>query len=437
MMLKPLNLSTKIAVVGAGIAGHGAAWALSKHCRVTLFERETHFGGHSYTYDVDCDDYSVPVDMGFIVYNELNYPNLVGLFNTLGVQTEKSNMSFAVSLDDGAYEYHGSGLRGVFAQKRNMLRPGHIRMLLQVLKFYKNAPSIAKQRDLTTITLGEWLDDLGMSRGFRERHIIPMAACIWSASAQEILDFPAAAFVRFFENHGLFKLNQRPQWRTVSGGSRSYVKALHDDMQAVTRRACPVTAIERGPEGVTIHSPNGTETFDEVIIATHGDEALPLLSNPTEAEKDVLPAFRYSTNEVILHTDHRLMPKRRKVWSSWNYVAPSVIDATRPVPLTYWMNRLQNLPANQDIFVTLNPFEPIAAEFVHQRKTFMHPIFDAQTYDAQPKLEALQGRDRIWYAGSYFGYGFHEDALTSGLNVAKALGVMLPWEAGAQAVAAE
>ncbi|MEM9879127.1 MAG: FAD-dependent oxidoreductase [Pseudomonadota bacterium] len=434
---RSINPRTKIAVIGAGIAGHGAAWALSKQCNVTLFERETQFGGHSYTYDVKCDGYTVPVDMGFIVYNELNYPNLVGLFNTLGVKTERSNMSFSVSLNNGAYEYHGSGLKGVFAQKRNLLHPGHLRMLLQVLKFYKSAPVEARARDLTQITLGEWLSELGMGRGFRERHIVPMAACIWSASAQEILDFPAAAFVRFFENHGLFKLKQRPQWRTVSGGSRSYVKALHDDMQAVTRRACPVSAVERGADSVTVHSPNGAEMFDEVIIATHGDEALPLIENPTRAETETLSAFRYSSNEVILHTDHRLMPKRRKVWSSWNYVAPSVIDPGRPVPLTYWMNRLQNLPANQDIFVTLNPLEPIAPKYVQQRRTFMHPIFDARTYAAQPKLQDLQGADRIWFAGSYFGYGFHEDALSSGLAVAKALGARLPWEEGAQAVAAE
>lgn len=437
MSSRPLNRNKKIAVVGAGAAGHGAAWALSTRCDVTLYEREERFGGHAHTVDVACDGYDVPVDMGFIVYNELNYPNLIGLFDALGVETEPSNMSFAVSLDDGAYEYHGGGLPGVFAQKRNLFSPRHIHMLRQLLRFYKTVPQRAKQQDLTKITLGQWLDEMAMGQWFKDRHIIPMAACIWSASANEILDFPAAAFVRFFENHGLLKLKNRPAWRTVTGGSRSYVDALHKAMNAVTHSACSVTSVERTDGGVIVHAGGTAQTFDDVIIATHGDEALPLLANPTADEQAVLPAFRYSSNEVLLHTDASLMPRRRSVWSSWNYVAPSAVDPDRPVPLTYWMNRLQNLPANQDIFVTLNPFEPIDSAHVHQARRFMHPIFDAQTYAAQPKLAGLQGVGGVWFAGSYFTYGFHEDALTSGLAVAKALGAVLPWEQAPHAVAAE
>lgn len=433
----PFTSHKKIAVIGAGAAGHGAAWALSKQCDVTLFEKEDRFGGHAHTVDVACDGYSVPVDMGFIVYNELNYPNLIGLFDTLGVKTEASNMSFSVSLDEGKYEYSGNGVSGVFAQRKNIFSLRHIHMLRQLLKFYKTVPERAKTKDLTRITLGDWLDEMSMGRWFRERHIIPMAACIWSASSQEILDFPAAAFVRFFENHGLLKLKDRPAWRTVSGGSRSYVDALHKDMTAVTRSACPVTAVERVDGGVIVHSQGPAQRFDEVVIATHGDDVLPMLANPTEAERALFPAFRYSDNEVILHTDTALMPKRRRVWSSWNYVAPSQIAPDRAVPLTYWMNKLQNLPANQDVFVTLNPFEPIDPSKVHKTMSFSHPIFDARTYAAQPKLHDVQGVERVWFAGSYFSYGFHEDALTSGLNVAKALGAVLPWEAQAQAVAAE
>lgn len=437
MSSAPATPMKKIAVVGAGAAGHGAAWALSKHCDVTLYEREARFGGHAHTVMAKSGDTEVPVDMGFIVYNDLNYPNLIGLFDALGVKTEPSNMSFAVSLDEGAYEYSGGGLPGVFAQKRNIFSPKHIQMLRELLRFYKTVPARAKERDLTKITLGEWLDEMDMGRWFRERHIIPMAACIWSASANEILQFPAAAFVRFFENHGLLKLKDRPPWRTVTGGSKAYVDALHADMKAVKRSACPVTAVERIESGVRVIAGGLAEDFDEVVIATHGDEALPLITNPTAAEKDILPAFRYSKNEVILHTDPSLMPKRRKVWSSWNYVAPSTVEANRPVPLTYWMNRLQNLPANQDFFVTLNPFDPIDPAHVQQVRTFMHPIFDAQTYAAQPKLAQLQGADKIWFAGSYFTYGFHEDALASGLAVAKALGASLPWEDTPQAIAAE
>lgn len=437
MSSSPLHPKKKIAVVGAGAAGHGAAWALSKHCSVTLYEREARFGGHAHTVDVACPGYDVPVDMGFIVYNELNYPNLIGLFDALGVETEASNMSFSVSLDGGKYEYHGGGVPGVFAQKRNVFSPRHIHMLRQLLRFYKTVPQRAKQQDLTQITLGDWLDEMHMGRWFRERHIIPMAACIWSASANEILEFPAAAFVRFFENHGLLKLKDRPAWRTVTGGSRRYVEALHKDMTAATNSSCPVSAVERTQEGVLVHAGGRAALFDDVIIATHGDEALPLLANPTADERAILPAFRYSSNDVILHTDASLMPRRKSVWSSWNYVAPSAVDPDRPVPLTYWMNRLQNLPANQDVFVTLNPFEPIDEAHVQQRRSFTHPIFDAQTYAAQPKLQGLQGVDGVWFAGSYFTYGFHEDALSSGLAVAKALGAVLPWEQPARAVAAE
>ncbi|MEM9287733.1 MAG: FAD-dependent oxidoreductase [Pseudomonadota bacterium] len=428
----------KIAVIGAGIAGHGAAWALSKASNVILYEKESQFGGHAHTVDVDCGEYSVPVDMGFIVYNQLNYPNLTALFDHLGVATETSNMSFAVSLDGGRYEYHGSGLAGVFAQKRNMLSPRHIHMLRQVVRFYKSVPHLAREIDLTKITLGQWLDAMSMGRWFRERHIIPMAACIWSASANEILDFPAAAFVRFFENHGLLKLKDRPQWRTVSGGSRAYVAALHKDMRAVKRASCPVTAVARVEGGVKVITEQGEALYDEVVIAAHADDAYAMLANPTAQERSVLPAFRYSDNEVVLHTDERVMPKRRHVWSSWNYVAPSTVDPDRPVPLSYWMNRLQNLPANQDVFVTLNPIDDIDPSTIRKTVNFQHPIFDAQTYAAQPKLDALQGDSGIWYAGSYFAYGFHEDALASGLNVARALGVDMPWdEHPADVVAAE
>ncbi|MEM7570907.1 MAG: FAD-dependent oxidoreductase, partial [Pseudomonadota bacterium] len=337
---KPLA-SKNIAVIGSGIAGHGAAWALARHANVTLYEKEAQFGGHAHTVDVDCGSYSVPVDMGFIVYNELNYHHLTALFAHLGVETEESNMSFSVSLDEGRYEYSGAGVAGVFAQKRNLFSLRHIHMLRQLLRFYKTVSAEASQRDLTKVSLGEWLDEMAMGTWFRERHIIPMAACIWSASAQEILDFPAAAFVRFFENHGLLKLKDRPMWRTVSGGSRRYVEALHADMVGARHTACPVKAVERTNEGVVVHSEQGSALYDDVVIAAHADDACAMLATPTALESEVLPDFRYSENAVILHTDTSLMPKRRTIWSSWNYVAPSKIDAGRPVPLTYWMNRLQ------------------------------------------------------------------------------------------------
>lgn len=420
----------RIAVVGSGIAGHTAAWALSKVHDVTLFEADSRFGGHAHTADVDLDGVPTPVDTGFIVYNELNYPNLIKLFETLGVETKPSNMSFGLSLQGGRFEYRSDASRAaLFAQKRNMFNPRYIRMLLELLSFYRQGTSLIHRADITRITLGQLLAELKVSRYFIDRHLVPMAACIWSASCNQILDFPAAAFVRFFTNHGLFNIGNRPQWRTVAGGSRAYVQALHKDMTARTLTDAKVEAVIRQGRKVSVHARNRTpELFDHVVLACHGDQALKLLPSPTSDEAAILSQFRYSENIAVLHRDSALMPRRKAVWSSWNYVAPKTLGPDSEVPITYWMNLLQGLDPKHDIFVSLNPGQDINPRLVEKTMQYSHPIFDAAALAAQSRLADIQGVNRLWYCGSYWGYGFHEDACASGVAVAKALGAAPVWE---------
>jgi uncharacterized protein len=431
----------KVAVIGAGIAGNTAAWALSRVHDVTLFEAQDRFGGHANTIDAPLGGVPTPVDTGFIVYNELNYPNLIRLFDTLGVPTEPSDMSFGISLDQGRFEYRSdASARALFAQKRNALRPRFWRMLLDIKRFYGEGPSLAARFDLTRMTMAELLKEIGTSESFADDHLIPMAACIWSASYKQILEFPAATFVRFFINHGLFRIADRPQWRTVTGGSRSYVQRLLADMPADKRCSAPVRAVERQDRQVLVHVGSDSPlAFDQVVIAAHGDQALRMLATPTRHEREVLGAFRYSQNRALLHSDKALMPRRKAVWASWNYVAPRDLAADQEVPITYWMNSLQNLDPRHDIFVSLNPTREPARAKVVREISYEHPIFDSAAIAAQTRKDMIQGSDRIWYAGSYWGYGFHEDACASGLEAARGLGALPAWEIAArpQLLAAE
>lgn len=424
-----------LAVVGAGIAGLAAAWMLSTRYQVTLYEAEPRLGGHSNTIDVPLPDGgAIPVDTGFMVYNHVAYPNLVQLFDRLGVQSDQTDMSFAVSIDDGRLEYSGGGVYlGLFAQARNMLRPRFLRMVADILRFYRTAPALARQRDLEHVTLGDLLDRAGFGIGLREDHLLPMASAIWSSAPAAILDFPAASFIRFFENHGLFKLSDRPKWRTVRGGSRDYVTRLQAGLAArsVTVRAgAPVAAVVRDGAGVTVRTASGrVGRHDGVVIATHADQALAMLATPSAAERSVLGRFRYSRNHTLLHTDPALMPRRRRVWSSWNYLAETGRPGAgqRPPSVTYWMNSLQTLDPAPPVFVSLNPLRDPDPRRVVAEMTYAHPIYDPAAMAGQRLLHTIQGLDRIWYCGSYFGYGFHEDGLTSGLNAAAALGAPAPW----------
>ena len=429
----------RIAVVGSGISGLSCAWLLSQRHRVTLFEADGRAGGHSHTVDAPGLLGPQPVDTGFIVYNEPAYPNLTALFAHLGVQTRATDMSFAVSLDQGALEYAGTDLGGLFAQRGNLLLPRFWSMLRDLARFYREAPRDAVRAGLEP--LGAYLDRQGYGRAFREDHLYPMAAAIWSTAAERVGEYPTEAFVRFCENHHLLQFTGRPAWRTVAGGSRSYVQALTRALgpglqldSAVLEVGRPAAAAEGGDSGgdgggVHLRTRHGwlPERFDHVVLATHADQALRLLPDATAPERALLGAFRYSRNHAVLHSDPALMPQRRRVWASWNYLA----DRSRPGALcvTYWMNRLQHIPDDTPLFVTLNPLAAPRPEHLMRTEVYEHPLFDAAAIAAQRRLWSLQGQRRTWFCGAYFGSGFHEDGLQAGLAVAEALGgVRRPWD---------
>lgn len=428
----------KIAVVGSGIAGLSAAWLLAKRYPVTLFESDRRLGGHSNTVTVATDDGLVAVDTGFIVFNEATYPNLVSMLDHLGVASQQSCMSFAASIAGGRTEYSSVSVNGFIGQRRNIVSPRFWSMVTDILRFYRAAPLLLKSpADHADTTLGEYLDTHGYTNAFIEDHLLPMGAAIWSTTAREMRAYPLIAFVRFFASHGLLELINRPQWRTITGGSISYVERLADGLDI--RLNSRIQGIRRHADGVDIvHAGGHIETFTDLVIATHADTALSLLADPTEDEQAVLGAFRYTDNTAVLHSDTSLMPRRRRVWASWNYVGEQSETDDTQLCVTYWMNRLQSLPTKTPLFVTLNPIRPVAEGKLHQAIAYSHPLFDHAALAAQEKLWRIQGNRRTWFAGSYFGHGFHEDALQSGLAAAEALGdVRRPWvePAGANRIA--
>jgi predicted NAD/FAD-binding protein len=419
----------RIAVIGSGIAGNACAWALSARHDVVLYEKAHRPGGHSATVDIDYDGTVIPVDTGFIVYNELNYPNLVALFRHLEVETDASDMSFSVSVGDGGMEWAGSSLATVFAQPLNLLRPRFLGMLRDIIRFNRECALDHAAGRLDGLALGDYIAEKGYSRGFRDDYIVPMGAAIWSTPDAEILDFPAANFVRFFLNHSLVNLD-RPVWRTVRRGSREYVSRLLAPLKALgkIRLDQTVTAVERHTDHVLVRTADGeTERFDQVVFAAHADQTLAMLAAPTEAERSILSAVRYLPNRVVLHRDPSLMPKRKAVWSSWNYLRREGYSDRAPVSVTYWMNKLQNIDGRKPLFVTLNPVQEPDERLVFGRWTYDHPQFDAAAIAAQGRLPALQGENRTWFCGAWTGYGFHEDGLVSGLSVAERLGGVVPW----------
>ncbi len=415
----------RIAVVGTGIAGMAAAWLLHQYHEVTVYEAAAQPGGHSHTVDVAGADGPVPVDMGFIVYNPPAYPNLTALFRHLDVPTHGSDMSFSVSLRGGGLEYAGTDVAGLFGQRRNLVRPRFWAMLRDLTRFYREAEADALRLDPDT-TLGAYLDARGYGAEFTRDHLLPMAAAIWSAPAERIAAYPALAFIRFCQNHGLLLLRHRPQWRSVIGGSREYVRRLTEPYAGAIRLNCPVREIRRLPDGVALRAADGEEArYDHVVMATHADQARALLADPSAAEDALLGAVASTRNEVVMHRDPALMPRRRRVWASWNYLGAASGDA---LCVTYWMNRLQRIPGAGPVFVTLNPVRPPAPGTVLHRARFDHPLFDAAALRAQRELWALQGQRRTWFCGAWFGAGFHEDGVQAGLAVAEALGgVRRPW----------
>jgi predicted NAD/FAD-binding protein len=403
-----------------------AAWLLAQRHEVTLYEAEPRLGGHSHTVDVPGPRGDTPVDMGFIVYNEVNYPNLVALFEHLGVPTKPSNMGFSVSLDRGRVEYGGDNLPALFAQWRNLVRPRFWWMLSDLVRFYREAPGHACALHSGMTSIGDYLDAQGYGAPFQDDHLLPQAAAIWSTPIRDIRDYPAAAFIRFCENHGLLKILNRPVWRTVEGGSRAYVARLTASYADKVRLGAAVAGVRRLARGVELREAGGaSRRFDHVVIATHADQGLALLDDPTPAEQRLVGAFAYTRNRAVLHTDPALMPVRRQTWSAWNYIGQT---EDQGMCVTYWMNRLQGLPRAWPLFVTLNPIREPDPSQVIRTEVYDHPRFDARALRAQEQLWSLQGVGRTWWCGSYFGSGFHEDGLQAGLAAAEALGgVRRPW----------
>ncbi len=415
-----------IAVVGSGAAGLSAAWLLAKQHRVTLLEHASVLGGHADT-QITGDADAPNIDTGFIVYNEPSYPNLTRWFDDMGVATEPSNMSFAVSRDNGNFEYAGGPPLGLLAQPSLLVQPRFYSMLKDLVRFYREAPqNIPQDADLS---LGEFLERGNYSKAFLDDHLMPFAAAIWSSSTDSMLAYPAASFIRFCDNHGLLQLRNRPQWRTVTGGSRNYVNKVAQAIGASNIKTNFSAAnIMRHDAGVIVSSDSGEQVeADHVVIAAHADQALAMLDAPSSLEQETLSAFAYESNRAILHTDTRFMPVRKRAWCSWNYVESKAMH--NKVCVSYWMNLLQNLKSSNNYFVTLNPSVRPEPSCVVFETDYEHPVFNAQAMQAQQRLWQLQGDARTWFCGSYFGSGFHEDAVQSGFAVAEQLGgVLRPWQ---------
>ncbi len=417
---------SRIAVVGAGISGLACAWLLAPRHEVVLFEAEARPGGHTNTVDATVGGLTHPVDTGFLVYNDRTYPNLLGLFAALGIETADSDMSFSVRIGDGELEWSGTNLATVFAQPSNLLRPRFLRMLADLVRFNREATRLVASGAAAPGTLGEFLDARGFGRELRELYLVPMAACIWSTPATQIHRFPLATFLRFCANHGLLAVTDRPQWRTVKGGAREYVRRMLATLPDV-RLACPVRQVRRHEGRVEVATDAGAERFDHVVLATHSDQSLGMLEAPTPEERAVLRAIPYQANQAVLHTDARHLPRRRRAWASWNYHAPRQGPTDDPVSLTYLLNRLQPLPFASPVMVTLNPREAIREEAVLGRWTYHHPVFLEGSDEAKRRVEALQGAHRTWFCGAWTRNGFHEDGLASAIGVARALGAAVPW----------
>jgi predicted NAD/FAD-binding protein len=423
----------RIAVVGTGIAGNAAAWALSHRYPVTVYERELRLGGHSHTVTVDYDGSSIAVDTGFIVYNERNYPLLTSLLAHLGVATIESCMSFSVSADHGAFEWKGGGAnwletaKGLFAQPSNLLSVSYLRMLRHILRFNETSIADFARGALSGLSLGDYFARRGFSTRLLRDYLAPMGAAIWSTPVQKMLDFPAENFVAFFVNHCLLQYD-RPAWRTVLGGSRRYVETMAAQYRDL-RLGCAVTSIARTPHGIVVKDSHGrSDTFDHVILGAHTDQALGMLTDPDDAERAVLGAIRYASNTAYLHRDPRLMPKRQTAWASWNFLRwPRQGDALNDVAVTYWMNRLQGIDESKPLFLSLNPPFAPDPQKTFGRYIYDHPQYDATAFRAQQRLKDIQGQRHTWFCGAWTGYGFHEDGLRSGLAIAEALGALPPW----------
>jgi predicted NAD/FAD-binding protein len=418
----------RIAVIGAGISGLASAWLLGRRHAVTLFEAGSYLGGHTNTVDVTLEGKTHPVDTGFLVFNEKTYPNLIAMFALLGVDSVETEMSFAVSLSQPDLEWAGSNLATIFGQKRNLVRRRFWGMLSDILRFNRESSSWLATHPAQSGSLRDFLAAGGYSSAFSDWYLLPMAAAIWSCPTGQMLDMPLATFIRFCHNHGLLQVFDRPLWRTVRGGGRSYVGKIAAQLDDV-RLGCPVRAVERDAGGLRVSHAGGSESFDQVVLACHSDQALAILgATASPGQREVLAAIRYQPNRALLHTDAALLPRDRKLWSAWNYFAGAGAPGDQPVGVSYLINKLQPLPFATSVVVTLNPArEPDPARVIGEF-SYAHPIFDAAAIAAQQRLPAVQGEGGIWLAGAWGSYGFHEDGLKSALRVANGLGVPAPWQ---------
>ncbi len=418
----------RIAVIGSGISGLGAAFLAHKGHEVRLYEKAERIGGHAHTVDVQFSDKTLAVDTGFIVYNTHNYPNLIGLLDLLGVETLATDMSFSVSMRASSLEYEGS-LRGLLAQPENLLKPRFWSMLGSLIKFYRNGMS-EKDKGPGDETLGAFIQRCGLSDAFVEDHLLPMGAAIWSCPAETMLEYPVRSFLQFMDNHRLMDFTGRPVWRTLKGGSRSYVKKITAALDGRIETQSHITGLRREAGGVVLNiRGQGDVWYDYAILATHADDSLSLISDASPAERSVLSAFSFSDNHVILHSDPSLMPKRKSAWAAWNYIEND--DASLCV--SYWMNRLQSLDADCPLFVTLNPSRRPEPGLIHREIDYRHPVFDTKAIRAQQDLRTLQGQSGLFWCGAWTGYGFHEDGLASAVSCARCLGIDIPWPSPTQA----
>lgn len=417
----------RIAVVGGGISGIGAAYLLQRRHRVVLFERNDYVGGHTHTVVLNWDrDRGLPVDTGFIVLNDRNYPNFMRFLHQLGVAVQPTDMGFSYYDRSTGFQYCGADLNGLFAQRENIFRPGFWAFLLEIVRFGRNARRSLLKRRLGGMSLGDYLHKQGFSHAFVNRYILPMAAAIWSTPAARIMEFPAESFIRFYDNHGLLDLANRPQWYFIPGGSHTYVRRFLEVFQGEARVGCAVCGIERHNRGITLWtSEGGSENFDAVVIATHADEALALLRDPDADEKRLLSAWSYNRNRVVLHTDTSLLPPLARARTSWNYIREEEDTGRSPVTLTYYMNRLQRLQTANDYCVSLNVTRPLRESSVIRSMEFSHPLYTHAATESQQHLRRLNGRRRTFFCGAYFGYGFHEDGFKAGQEVAAHFGIVL------------
>ena len=405
----------KLAIIGSGISGLSSAYYLSKNHKVDLFEKDDHFGGHSHTIDIKIQDNVIPVDIGFIVFNKKTYPNLINFFEENNIAIEKSNMSFSVSVRDSEIEYCGKGISGIFSNKLNLLNIKFLKMFFTIIDFYKKSEN--KNFINENITLGKYLEKLNVSDYFIKFHIIPMVSAIWSMPPYEAKQMPLSFFLKFFQNHGLFKLKNRPQWFTVSNRSRTYVDKILSNISGEYYKNYNINKIKRIQSGVQVYYGDKNEyfTYDKVVLATHADQALAIIEDPYEIEKKILSNFKYKVNEAVIHEDINYMPKNNKAWCSWNSSIES--ENSEQNSITYWLNLLQNLNISKNIFLTLNPYLKIPEEKIIRRVQFTHPYFDQKAINSQKDLNLIQNKKNILFCGSYFGYGFHEDGIKSSLDM--------------------